>query len=452
MIESEVFFQDILRKAGELGYEEAEVFYEAGISTEVQVLKGEISMYESSSTRGVSFRGRKHGQMGYAYSEELTEESMAFLLEQAEQNCIVLESEDHETVYAGDDKYETVNNYSEELSKMDFQALSENALSLEKGILSYDKRIIAVDHCAATYGESELRIVNSLGLDLSYKSNMMFIYASARCEEDDSIKTGADYWCGRDFSRLDIAVLAEKIAVNALEKLAASSIPSEKYPVVLEAEAASDLLSTFSGIFSADMVQKGFSLLGDRIGQNIASSCVTLRDDALTPLSITRIPFDSEGVSTKNKVLIENGVLKSFLHNRKTAEKDNTISTGNGFRSGFKGSVSVGTTNFFIVPGEKSRYELIASVENGVYIKELSGLHAGANIISGDFSLSCEGFLIQNGKIDRPIDQITVAENFFSLLMKIEAVGSDLYFNPPSDAGATGCPTLLIRDIAISGE
>ncbi len=452
MMEAEVFFQNILSKAVEQGYEEAEIFYEAGVSTEVQVLEGEISMYESSSTRGISFRGRKHGQMGYAYSEELTEESMAFMLEQAEQNCIVLESEDHETIYAGDEKYETVNNFSEELAGMDFHALSEKALSLEKAILSYDKRIIAVDHCAATYGESELRIVNSLGLNLSFKSNMMIIYANARCEENDSTKTGADYWCGRDLSTLDITSLADRIAVNALEKLAATSIPSAKYSVILDAEAASDLISTFSGIFSADMVQKGFSLLADKIDQIVASTCVTLHDDAFTPHSINGIPFDSEGVATKNKVLIENGVLKSFLHNRKTAEKDNTVSTGNGFRSGFKGSVSVGTTNFYILPGEKTRDELISSVKTGVYIKELSGLHAGANTVSGDFSLSCEGFLIQDGKIDRPIDQITVAENFFSLLMKIEAVGSDLFFNPPSEAGATGCPTLLIRDIAISGE
>ena len=452
MIESEVFFRDILRQASEKGFEEAEVFYEAGISTEVQVLEGEISMYESASVRGVSFRGRKHGQMGYAYAEELTAESLAFLLEQAEQNCLVLESEDRETVYAGDERYEEANSFSEDLAKMDFQTLSEKALSLEKAVLAFDKRIIAVDHCAATYGESELRIVNSLGLDLSYKSNMMFIYANARCEENGSTKTGADYWCGRDIATLDMTSLSERVATNALEKLSASSIPSDKYSVILDAEASCDLLSTFSGLFSADMVQKGFSLLADKLNTTIAAPCVTLHDDAFTSSSIAGIPFDSEGVATRNKTLIDKGVLAGFLHNRKTAEKDNTVSTGNGFRSGFKGSISVGTTNFYILPGEKSKQELISSVGNGVYIKELSGLHAGANVISGDFSLSCEGFLIKDGKIDRPIDQITIAENFFSLLMKIESVGSDLFFNPPSDAGATGSPTLCIRDIAISGE
>lgn len=452
MYTPEEFSSVVMAKAVEQGFLESEVFFEAGSATEISVLHGEISMYESSSMQGVSFRGRYNDQMGYAYAEELTDEAILFLLDQAKQNCMVLESDEKETVYEGDSSYEEFSSYEESLTKLSFEELSAMVLTLEKRVLAFDPRIKAVDHCVISCGSSEHKIWNSKGLCLSFRSNLVVLYANARCEENDITKTGSAYRALRDLSMLDIDELAREIAMNALEKLGASSISSGTMNVVLDREAAADLLSTFAGIFSADMVQKGFSLLGGKIGERIASPVVTLRDDARAEGSIAGIPFDSEGVATKNKVLVENGVLKGFLHNRKTAAKENSESTGNGFRSGFKGSIGVGATNFYILPGEKDLAALIQQAGNGVYLKELSGLHAGTNVVSGDFSLSCEGFVIADGRIGRAVDQITIAENFFALLMKIREVGSDQYFQIPSDSGSTGCPSLLLENIAISGE
>ena len=216
--------------------------------------------------------------------------------------------------------------------------------------------------------------------------------------------------------------------------------------------AAADLLSTFCAIFSADLIQKGFSLLGDKMNTRIGPEFFTIHDDAIMDKSITAIPFDSEGVATQNKILVNKGVLTGILHNRKTAAKAGTTSTGNGFRSGYRGSVSVGPTNLYIEPGEKDLNSLFLQAENGLYIKELAGLNAGANMVSGDFSLSCEGYVIENGKIGRAVDQVTLADNFYLLINKIISVGSDLYFDPPSDAGSIGSPSLLIGDAAISGD
>jgi len=452
MYTPEEFSKIVMTQALSRGFLDAEIFFEAGAATEISVLNGEISMYESSSMQGVSFRGRFNDQMGYAYAEELTDDAMAFLLDQAMQNCMVLESEDMETVYEGDPSYEEFSSFADSLTELSFEELSSMVLTLEKRVLAYDPRIVAVDHCAVSLGSSEHRIWNSRGLRLSYKSNLIVLYAVARCEEKEVTKTGSAYRAVRDLANLDIEELAQEVATNALDKLGASSISSGTMNVVLDREAAADLLSTFDGIFSADMVQKGFSLLSGKIGERIASDVVTLRDDVRVDGSIGGIPFDSEGVATKNKVLVENGILIGFLHNRKTAAKDNHESTGNGFRSGFKGSIGVGTTNFYLVPGDRSLNDLLAQAGSGVYIKELSGLHAGTNVVSGDFSLSCEGFVINNGQIGRPVDQITIAENFFALLGKIRAVGSDPYFQIPSVSGATGCPSLLLENIAISGE
>lgn len=450
--EPKEFMDTLLARAEKTGFLQAEAFFESGRSSDVEILKGEVSMYESSTLQGVSFRGLQNGQMGYAYAEELTDETMDFLLDQAAQNCMLLESEEEETIYGGDPSYDTADVFSESLDRQPFDYFAQTGLALEKKILESDSRIAAVDHCVVSYGSSVSEISNSLGLRLSHASNLMFVYADARCEEKGQVKTGSAYWFGRDTKTLDIDKLAVKVTRDTVSKLGASSVASGKYTLVLDSEAAADLLSTFCGIFSADLIQKGFSLLGDKMNTRIAPYFVSIHDDAIMEKSITAIPFDSEGVATQNKTLVKNGVLTGILHNRKTAAKAGTESTGNGFRSGYKGSVSVGPTNFYIEPGEKDLDALLAETGSGLLIKELAGLHAGANIVSGDFSLSCEGFLIENGRIGRAVDQITLADNFFTILQKIQSVGSDLFFNPPSDAGSIGSPSIVIRDVTIAGE
>jgi len=446
------FMSTLLERAADAGFLQAEAFFENGRSTETQILEGEVSMYESSLLQGVSFRGLQNGQMGYAFAEELTEDAMHFLLDQAAQNCAVLESEEEETIYHGDPSYLTVEAFSAAIDDLAFDSFAQIGLELERKILESDARIIAVDHCFVSYGSSVSQIYNSLHLHLSHASNLLFVYADARCEEDGQVKTGDAYWFGRDMNQLNISDLAAQVSSNAIGKLGASPVASGKYTIVLDAHAAADLLSTFSEIFSADLIQKGFSLLGDKMNTTIASDCVTIHDDAITDQSITAIPFDSEGVATQNKTLVDRGTLISILHNRKTAAKAGTQSTGNGFRSGYKGSVSIGSTNLYIVPGEQDLDSLLKEAVHGIYIKEVSGLHSGANTVSGDFSLSFEGYVIENGSLGRPVDQVTIADNLYLLLKKIQTVGSDLFFDPPSDAGSIGSPSLLILDVAISGE
>ena len=446
------FMKELLVRAVQAGFSQSEVFFENGRSSELQVLEGEVSMYESSALQGVSFRGSKNGQMGYAFAEELTEDAMEFLLDQAAQNCDVLESEDEETIYWGDSNYKKVDVYSESLDQLVFEDFARIGLALEEKILKSDPRIVAVDHCVVSYGSSNSQITNSLNLNLSHVSNMLFVYANARCEENDQIKTGDGYWFGRDFENLDTDKLAARVTAETIGKLGAAPVASGKYSIVLDSMAAADLLSTFCSIFSADLIQKGFSLLGDKMNTRIAPEYLSIRDDAIMEKSITAIPFDSEGVATQNKILVDKGILTGILHNRKTAAKAGTQSTGNGFRSGYRGSVSVGPTNLYIEPGDKDLAGLLSKAGNGLYIKELAGLHAGANTVSGDFSLSCEGYIIEDGKIGRAVDQVTLADNFYLLLFKIAEVGSDLYFDPPSDAGSIGSPSLLITDAAISGD
>ncbi|MCL2286171.1 MAG: TldD/PmbA family protein, partial [Firmicutes bacterium] len=160
--------------------------------------------------------------------------------------------------------------------------------------------------------------------------------------------------------------------------------------------------------------------------------------------------FDAEGVATQNKAIIENGVLKTLLYNTKSAEKDGVKSTGNASKAGFGGAIGTGTTNYYLVPGEKSYDELVQGLEKGVIITEMAGLHSGVNAVSGDFSVSAEGYFVENGKIVKPVEQITVAGNFYELLKNIETVGSDLRFHSLG-SGGIGMPSVLVNGLSIAG-
>jgi PmbA protein len=446
------YIKSLLKKAEDFGFSESEVYYESGKSLQLQVLNGVINAFESSSSSGLSFRGKCFGQMGYAFSEEFSNESIDYVLTQAKEHCRILETREPETLYKGDESYLESNSYTEEIDQLPYKYYEDTALAIEKSILNSDPRIVAVDYLSISYGSSIELIVNSIGLNCSNKDNMISVFAYNRCKENDQVKTGYAQWIGRDPQKLIIEKIAAEAASDCLGKLGATPISSGKYNVILDARAATDLLGTFSGIFSGDLIQKGFSLLAGKIGTQIASDVISIRDDGYMPSALVSVPFDSEGVATKNKVLIDKGTLVSVLHNRKTASIENIETTGNGFKSGLKGSVTVMPTNLYIENGSKALSELMNIMQDGIYIKDLAGLHSGANEVSGDFSLSCEGFLIEKGGIIRPIDQITISGNLFVMLKNISAVANDLYMSPPSAQGSIGSPSLLMQDMSISGD
>lgn len=206
------------------------------------------------------------------------------------------------------------------------------------------------------------------------------------------------------------------------------------------------MLTTFCGMFSAENAQQGLSLLAGKEGETVASMAVTLMDDPLLKDGFASSPFDAEGSASRTKAVIENGVLKTLLHNRKTARKQGVETTGNAARS-YASGMTVAPTNMFFKPGEKSLDELMANMGDGIVITDVSGLHAGANVISGDFSLISGGYMVEGGKRGRSVEQITVAGNFYKLLESIQAVGNDLLF----PGGGIGCPSVDVGTLVISG-
>jgi len=445
-------FRDVLfAQAKAKGFADYELFYSASNGFSVRVFRGEITEYKDTTAEGVGFRGTFNGKMGYAYTENLDSDLIPSILENAATNAGIIEAEEVEELFPGSDSYPEVTSYNPALENVDTAQKIAWAMEMEKYALNLDPRVKMADFCTISTSNSHTAMANSYGLNLSQKSNMAGAVVLPRVEENGDNKNALEFWTGRDFADFDYKVLAQKAVNEALSYLGASSIPSGMYPVMLSPKTARDIFGIFASVFMAEKCQKGFSLLNkSRVGEAIASPHVTLRDDGVTDLSLGSMSFDSEGVATQNKAIIENGVLKALLYNTKAAAKDGVKSTGNASKDGFGGAISTNITNFYLVPGEMSYDELVQRIDKGVIITGVAGLHSGVNAVSGDFSVSADGYYVEGGKIVKPVEQITMAGNFYDLLKNIEAVGNDLRFRSVG-AGGIGMPSVLINRLSIAG-
>ncbi len=435
-MDKQQFMDRLLAEAKAQGIDPAEVYFSAGSSFSAGAMNGNIDSYKVSTRQGLGLRGMYQGKMGYASTQAFDEEAIRQLIEGVKEGALLREDEGAEEIYEGDAEYPTVVSYDETLAQVPATAKLDAVLAIEKAAL---ESVDTVKQCEGTQlstmsGEVYLR--NSYGLNLQHKDNAFIAYTGAIAKDGDSTSTGMAFKCGRDFAKLDVKKLGEEAAQEAASGLHAEPVPAGNYRMILRYDAMQSLLATFCGIFSAENAQQGLSLLKGREGEKIAADCVTLMDDPLLEGGFDSAPFDGEGVASKTKAVVENGVLKTLLHNRKTAKKQGVASTGNALRPGLSAPITVAPTNFFFKPGDKTLAELEADMSDGLVITDLSGLHAGANMTSGDFSLLSKGYLLKDGKRVQPVEQITIAGNFYDVLKNIRAIGSDLIF-PASGVGSS---------------
>lgn len=443
---AENFMSNIISKASSYGFSDCQVRFDEEESMTVQILMGEVSSYERSSNVGVTFKGKKDGQMATASTSEFSDDALVFLLENAASNCSILDDEDEDFIYCDpDNKVLHYSQKSEAYSKNTYSKFSELGLELEKDIFAIDEAIKSVDYLQLNSSSSRTMILNSLGLNLFTDEDNCSLFAEVRAVKDGVTKTGGNLWYGNDIDNFDKDKFLSKLKNDVMGKFGASAVPSNKYNIILSNEAFISLFASFASNFNAYSMQKGISLLNGKAGTKIASDCVTIKEIPMYEKALSKAPFDTEGVLTTEKNLINNGVFEASLYNLKSANKDNVKSTGNGFSGGTR------ISNLVVVPGELDFDGLCKKLGNGLYITELNGLHAGVNAISGDFSLFCGGYLIENGEIVRSVEQITISDNFYDLLKKISDVGNDVY-SYPMGVGEYFFPSIIINDVAIAGD
>lgn len=447
-MELNIFINKLFQEAKNNGFNEYEVYYVDRESLSINAYNEEVEKYNLTTSYGLSFRGKINDKIGYSYTEILDDDAINMLVKNAKESALVIENEDIQFIYEGDKEYAEVNTYYKALENLPADKLIDLALSMEKEAKTLDNRVTSFGGCGIGYSKARYGIINSKGLNLENKSNLLSAYVVPIIKNGEDMHDGMGYVTANSIEDVDPRKLAQDGINEAISRIGGKSVSSGKYKAVINNEAMVSILSTFVGVFSGDAVQKGLSLLKGKEGEIIASKQVTLLDDPHLENGLASVPFDDEGVATKKKDIIHEGKLMTLLHNLKTANKGNTKSTGNGFKNSYASPVGVSPTNLYIQKGEKSFEELLKDVGEGLLITEFAGLHSGANSITGDFSLAAKGFYIKDGKKDYPVEQITVAGNFFDLLKNIEEVGSDLKF-PMSSIGS---PSVKITELSIAGK
>ena len=446
------FKEALFAQGASAGFTEMEIYYLSREQFSGRVFKGEVEQYSISVDGGLSFRGLFGGKMGCSYTEKIDADSIEMLLTAAAANAGVVDSEEEQPIFAGSPGYADLNLYSEALEQVSPQPKIDLVQAVEAAAFALDPRVDSVSYCQIGSSRSERFIANTRGLNLSDRSNGIFVALMPVVKEGSDTKSALDYIYTRDISEIDATALAQGAVKEALSYLGADPVASREYPVILTNRAAASLLSVFAGLFFASNVQKGKSLLKGRLGSQVAGANISLVDDPFLADGAASRAFDDEGVASRRLTLVEGGVLMSYLHNLKTAAIDGAESTGHASKASYKSPISIAASNLYLLPGSQSFEELVASTQEGIIVTNLQGLHSGANPISGDFSLAAGGYYVEGGHVVRPVNQITVAGNILQLLSDVDAVGSDLRFGFGGGAGYIGSPSLKIRCLAVAGK
>ncbi len=435
----------------ETGVSEYEIYYMSDGTTSVSTLNKEVNAFSSSTTGGLCLRVLVDGKMGYASTELMTEAEMATLPERAKSNALATEKPDTVGIFAGSESYEPLRVEKAEL----LSAAELKSLSIQTGeaLFAKDERVKEGTTSEAISVESSIRLVNSHGLDLALTCNVNALVAEAVVSENG--ENQADY----SFKNLKrgkegeiIAEMVDEAVGEALSKIGADLVPTGKYNVVISGNQMRSLLSVFSSAFSAKAALDGMSLLKGKEGETIAATIVTITDDPQREGSTVGTYFDAEGVATHRKAVVEAGVLTTLLHNRETALAMGKTTTANASKGGYSSPIGVRPYSFAIEAGDKSRDELFSLAGDGIFITEVKGLHAGANPVSGDFSLESAGFMIRDGKKCEAVKSFTVAGNFFELLKSITALGDKIEFGISTGLTGFGSPDVFVQNMSVAGK
>lgn len=434
--------------AARAGVGQYEIYYQKEDGISAETLKNEISAFSSSVAGGICFRCIVDGKMGYASGERMTAEDAEEMVRRAVSNARCIDSEDEVFIFEGSPSYRKLP--ERDIALADPAMLRDIALRLQKETYAADPRVSDGTQSSVGSMVGEVHIYNSNGLSLCNRTGCTYAYAmpvvrdGEEAQEDYSGKEGITYE--------DFADLPAKAVAGAAAKLHAVPAVSGKYDIVMDGRQFRSFLSTFSSVFSAKNVQMGLSLLAGKEGTQVASPLVTVIDDPMREGSLLQTPFDDEGVATSRRNVIENGVLKTFLYDLSTAKKAGVASTGNGQKSGYAAPVTIAPYHFSLEAGTKTREELFEAVGTGIYITECKGFHAGANAVTGDFSIESAGFMIRDGKLAEAVRSFTVAGNFFDLLRQIDGVGNEMRWSIAGSFPVFGSPDVLIRGASVAGK
>jgi PmbA protein len=441
--------QSVIEQAQAAGAQ-AEAYIQMGQETEVQVDRGQVEKLSQAGSKGIGIRVIKNGRMGYAYTSDFSPGSLKKSTEIALTLAEVTDSDEYRLLpdprpLADED----LQIYDPAVEATPIDDKIAFAKTLEAAALAADTRVMMTNR--ATYFDSVSRVylANSKGFASSYEKSFVGGFLMAIAHQDQERATAFGLGTSAFIGRLDAHKIGTEAGEKAARLLDGKPAPTQKATVVYSPLAVIGLIGALAQALTAEAMQRNRSFLLGKLNQDVASDRVTILDNGRLPGGLATRPFDDEGNPTHATRLIDEGVLRAVLYDTYTAAKESGQSTGNAGRYSHRQPPGLMASNFYIQPGHQTPEEIIAGVERGFYVVNTMNSHS-INPINGDYSVSAQGFWIENGRLSYPVNEVTIALPLAQWLKNVSAVGNDLTFLP--FGGSIGAPTIRVDEIMIGGR
>jgi PmbA protein len=449
--------EDAVARALRAGATDAEAVLYEGEEFSVRVRLGEVETLKESGSRAVGLRVFIGQRTASTSSSDLSEESIARLVEGA----VTLAKITSEDPFAGLSERDEFGQLEGDL-KLYFADVNdlppaeriEIARRTEAAAMAFDARIQNSGGADFDTGTSHKILTNSRGFTGEYRRSYCG-FSVAPIAVDDKGGMQRNYWysSARTTRLLESPEEIGRIAAErTLRRLGARRVSTQKAPVVFSPDIARGIIGNIFDAANGDAIYRHATFFDGMLGKQVAGENVTVIDDGTMLLERGGLsiggfgtsPFDGEGLPTRRTVLVEKGVLSSYVMNTYTARKLGLRSTGNASR-GLAGNPGIGSHNFYLEPGAQSPEEIIGEVKSGLYVTEVMGF--GVNLVTGDYSQGAAGLWIENGELAYPVEEITIAGNLKDMYRNIVAIGSDLEFR-----GSAAAPTIRVEGMTIAGS
>jgi PmbA protein len=441
--------QELVRRAVAGGATAAEAVVREGDEFSTLVRLGQVETLKESGSRAVGIRVFFGKRAASTYSSDFSREGLDRMLNSA----LALAKITSEDPFGGIPEPQQLGQltadldlYHEDVYSLPGADRIDYARRAEKAALDFDPRIKNSEGGSFDAATGHKVLANSHGFVGEYRRSYCSV-AAIPIAQDEKGAMQRDYWfsVSRNLRRLDRAEKVGRIAAErTIRRLGARKAKTAQVPVIFDPMVAASILEhIFEGV-NGDSVYRGASFLAGKLGQKIAGDNVTVVDDGTIPGGFGTSPFDGEGIPTRRTLVIENGILSSYLLNTYTAKKLGLQTTGNASR-GLAGTPGIGPGNYFLQPGQRTPKEIIGDVQEGLYVTEFLG--HGANLVTGDYSRGASGLWISGGELTYPVEEITVAGNLKDIFFHISEIGNDLEFR-----GSVASPTIRIDGLTVGGE
>jgi PmbA protein len=444
---------DVVAQAKKVGASDAEAVVREGDEFSVNVRLGEVETLKESGSRAIGLRVFLSKRSASASTSDLTPDGIRQLVEGAMALVQVTEEdafnglpEPGEFASAAGD----LRLYYDDVYSLSGEERIDWARRCEAAALSADARITNSDGGSFDVAAGRKILANSRGFLGSYRTSYAGVSCAPLAQDADGKMQRDGWWSSaRSFTLLETpeAVGAEA-ARRTLRRLGARRVPTQRVPIVFPPETARTLIGSLFEAASGDAIWRSASFLAGKLGETIAVPQLTLIDDHTLLLpsgagGFGTSPFDGEGLPSQRNVVIENGVLRTWLLNTYAARKLGLKSTHNASR-GLAGAPGIGCGNLYVAPGSLSEEQIIAGVTAGLYVTGLMGF--GVNVVTGDYSRGASGLWIENGQFTHAVEEVTIAGNMAEMLHHVTAIGNDLVFR-----SAVASPTLRIDGMTVAG-